>query len=229
VAAFWLLVTVAGVANVSSATKALSDQNSVPGREGYETNAAITRAFGNGGHSAPLVALVSLPAGTSVRGPAVTNGLAAVATRIERAVPRVRVASYASTRDRAFVSADGSTTYVLAYAPPRRGNFGENPQAANAAQNALRGVTTLGSPVRLTGLDALSASTGQKGGVGLLVEGLLGGLGAGIILDATVVRALLVPAAVALFGRFNWWLPGPLARVLRVTAARRPVTDASCA
>jgi RND superfamily putative drug exporter len=40
-------------------------------------------------------------------------------------------------------------------------------------------------------------------------------LGAGILLDATIVRALLVPAAVALFGRWNWWLPGPLARTLR--------------
>jgi putative drug exporter of the RND superfamily len=30
------------------------------------------------------------------------------------------------------------------------------------------------------------------------------GLGAGMILDATLVRSLLVSAAVALFGRFNW-------------------------
>jgi putative drug exporter of the RND superfamily len=45
------------------------------------------------------------------------------------------------------------------------------------------------------------------------------GLGAGIILDATIVRALLVPAAVALFGRWNWWLPRPVARVLRVAPA----------
>ena len=34
------------------------------------------------------------------------------------------------------------------------------------------------------------------------------GLGAGILLDATVVRSLLVPATVSLFGRWNWWLPG---------------------
>ena len=42
------------------------------------------------------------------------------------------------------------------------------------------------------------------------------GLGAGILLDATVVRALLLPALVELFGRWNWWLPVPLAKVLRV-------------
>ena len=44
------------------------------------------------------------------------------------------------------------------------------------------------------------------------------GLAAGIILDATVVRALIVPALVSLFGDANWWLPRPLARVLRLRA-----------
>jgi putative drug exporter of the RND superfamily len=42
------------------------------------------------------------------------------------------------------------------------------------------------------------------------------GLGAGILLDATLVRALLLPALVELFGRWNWWLPSGLAKVLRV-------------
>jgi RND superfamily putative drug exporter len=46
------------------------------------------------------------------------------------------------------------------------------------------------------------------------------GLAAGIILDATVVRALLVPALVALFGRWNWWLPAGVARLLRVAPSR---------
>jgi RND superfamily putative drug exporter len=41
-------------------------------------------------------------------------------------------------------------------------------------------------------------------------------LGVGILIDATLVRALLVPALVSLFGRWNWWLPGGLARPLRV-------------
>src|SRR5439155_20340469 len=42
------------------------------------------------------------------------------------------------------------------------------------------------------------------------------GLGAGILLDATVVRALLVPALLSLLGRWNWWLPARLARLLLV-------------
>jgi RND superfamily putative drug exporter len=42
------------------------------------------------------------------------------------------------------------------------------------------------------------------------------GLAAGIILDATVIRALIVPAVISLMGRWNWWLPPGPARLLRV-------------
>jgi RND superfamily putative drug exporter len=48
------------------------------------------------------------------------------------------------------------------------------------------------------------------------------GLGAGILLDATIVRALLLPALVSLFGRWNWWFPSPLARLLRVREVPTP-------
>jgi RND superfamily putative drug exporter len=51
-------------------------------------------------------------------------------------------------------------------------------------------------------------------------------LGAGILLDATLVRALLVPALVALFGPWNWWLPASARRLLRIPApppAHRPL------
>ena len=42
------------------------------------------------------------------------------------------------------------------------------------------------------------------------------GLAAGIIFDATVIRALLVPAVMRLMGKWNWWLPPAAARLLRV-------------
>jgi putative drug exporter of the RND superfamily len=48
------------------------------------------------------------------------------------------------------------------------------------------------------------------------IKVLATGLGAGILLDATIVRAMLVPALMALFGRWNWWLPNGIARILRV-------------
>jgi RND superfamily putative drug exporter len=34
------------------------------------------------------------------------------------------------------------------------------------------------------------------------------GLSLAVLLDVTVVRACLVPALMAVFGRWNWWLPG---------------------
>ncbi|MET7749475.1 MMPL family transporter [Micromonospora sp. NPDC005367] len=43
-------------------------------------------------------------------------------------------------------------------------------------------------------------------GVGMIVA---------IVVDATLVRAPLVPATMRLLGRWNWWAPGPLGRVYR--------------
>ena len=40
------------------------------------------------------------------------------------------------------------------------------------------------------------------------------GLGVAILLDATLVRLVIVPAAMRLLGHWNWWLPARLARVL---------------
>jgi putative drug exporter of the RND superfamily len=40
------------------------------------------------------------------------------------------------------------------------------------------------------------------------------GLSAGVIFDATVIRALLVPSLMHLLGRWNWWFPRPVARLL---------------
>ena len=45
------------------------------------------------------------------------------------------------------------------------------------------------------------------------------GLAAGIIFDATVIRALLVPSLMQLMGRWNWWLPAWAARPLRTRAS----------
>ena len=40
------------------------------------------------------------------------------------------------------------------------------------------------------------------------------GLAAAVLIDATLVRLVLVPAVMELLGRANWWLPRPLARML---------------
>jgi uncharacterized membrane protein YdfJ with MMPL/SSD domain len=59
--------------------------------------------------------------------------------------------------------------------------------------------------------------------VGLQEFGL--GLSAAILLDATVVRAVLVPAVMKLLGDWNWYLPVRLQRVLRVRPGPARATD----
>jgi RND superfamily putative drug exporter len=59
------------------------------------------------------------------------------------------------------------------------------------------------------------------------------GLAAGVIIDATLIRLLLVPSSMQLLGRWNWWLPAWIAKLLRTTpspleprsAAPAPRTD----
>jgi RND superfamily putative drug exporter len=48
------------------------------------------------------------------------------------------------------------------------------------------------------------------------------GLAVAIALDATLVRLVLVPASMQLLGRFNWWLPRWLDRLLPGGPAAEP-------
>jgi RND superfamily putative drug exporter len=200
VVAFWVVLTIVGIATVGKANESFSEEFSVPGREGFETNEAIAARFGNGGDVAPLLAVVKLPAGVRVDAPPVRDGLAAVERDLAGAVPGSRIASFASTGSRAFVAEDGRTTFVAAFVPKAKGGgFGGGTKSAQAAAAALRGTTVAGAPVHLTGLNALAAQDGGGGGTGLLAEALVGGLGALAVL-AFVFASLLafVPLVVAL-------------------------------
>jgi RND superfamily putative drug exporter len=79
-----------------------------------------------------------------------------------------------------------------------------------------RGLAKTGRIVTVAGLVMFAAFMGFVAGsiVGLQQFGF--GLAAAIILDVTIVRALLVPSLMAIFGRYNWWLPERVARVVRV-------------
>ena len=57
----------------------------------------------------------------------------------------------------------------------------------------------------------------------VLIKALGLGVALAVAIDATIVRALLVPATMRLLGRWNWWLP---ARVERVLRNRLPRTEA---
>ena len=46
----------------------------------------------------------------------------------------------------------------------------------------------------------------------VIVQAVGIGMGIAVVVDATIIRALLVPAAMRLMGRWNWWRPTWLAR-----------------
>jgi RND superfamily putative drug exporter len=86
---------------------------------------------------------------------------------------------------------------------------GENQQAVAAA---------LGSTGRLiTGAAAIMAAVffGFGAAHAVMIKEMGIGMGIAVVMDATVVRALLVPATMRLLGRWNWWAPAPLQRLYR--------------
>src|SRR6266568_4733940 len=189
----WLAVLVVGIATAGTVSGRLATNFSLPGAKSYETNQAILRLYGNGGDTRPLVPVVTLPAGTTVDSPGVRATLDRSFGAVARD-PRLRVVSWASTGDRAFVSADGRTTFGLVFTPPTgRGGPDLGPAVATAMGGALPPAATL----RVTGFDELSAGDGG-GGTGVLTETLLGGLGALAVL-AFVFGSLLalVPLLIA--------------------------------
>ena len=85
-------------------------------------------------------------------------------------------------------------------------------------------LVTSGALILMFAFLVLSTSPGYE------VKPLAIGLAGGIMLDATVIRALLVPALMRLFGDLNWWMPGWTRAALRIPEpepepAANPVTQ----
>jgi RND superfamily putative drug exporter len=96
---------------------------------------------------------------------------------------------------------------------------GENRQAV------ADGLERTGRIVTAAAIIMVAAFSGFIAGriAGLQEFGL--GLAVAIFVDATIIRALLVPSLMAVLGRWNWWLPKPVARVIGVDHSPRTVTD----
>ncbi len=180
---FWVVVTVVGFASTGPATDALSERFDLPGSDSSDTNEAIVAQYGTGGFAQPIVAVVELPEGTTVDSPGVVDELDGALTQAAEALPVARVVSFASTGDRAFVSEDGRTTFGLIYLPHSWTEGSAHVEAVNAA---LAGVTVAGSPINITGTaEAVVSGEGDGGeeeSTGVLIETLVGGLGALIVL-----------------------------------------------
>jgi RND superfamily putative drug exporter len=86
---------------------------------------------------------------------------------------------------------------------------GDNTAAVSAGLQRTGGIITAAALlliVVVAGFAAGGIAFVKLVGIGMIV---------GIVVDATLVRALLVPATMRLLGRWNWWAPGPLAKVYR--------------
>ena len=198
VAGAWLLVLVAGMAAAGAVSARLSQEFAFPGEEGYEANVAILRAYGTGGPGSPLVPVVTLPAGVTVDSPGVRAALAAAFGEVAED-PRLRVLAWpATTEDRRLVADGGRTVFGLVWGPWRGVDAGAS-ELTPAITERLRAALPAGSSVQVTGIEELAADAeSQPSDTGVLVETLVGGVGALVVL-AFVFGSLLalVPLLVA--------------------------------
>ena len=88
--------------------------------------------------------------------------------------------------------------------------------AASTKSAVIEGIGRTGRLVTSAALILFLSFVALSTGPGTDTKILATALGIGILLDATIVRSLLVPALVVLFGKWNWWLPAGPAKLLRV-------------
>jgi putative drug exporter of the RND superfamily len=203
---FWLVVTVVGVATVSTTTNRLSTEFSVPGREGFETSAKVAALYNISDESDVLVPVVQLPAGTTVDSPGVRAQLAAFDNQVlatggtlANGQPAVKLVSYVSTGDRRFVSTDGRTTYSMVTLPQApQGQGFAIPKQETALRDLVNGAGVAGGTARLTGIDELVSNDQGSTGPSLLIEIILGAAGALAILAFVFASFVaLVPMIIA--------------------------------
>lgn len=196
----WIIITIAAFAAIQPTVDALSEEFSVPGREGFEANREVLVTYGTGGAVSPIVPVVTLPEGTTIDSPGVVEELEAGLAKVEDALDESRIVSYASTADPVFVSDDGRTTYAIVFIPESLG-FEAGRAEAEAAKEALESVTVGGAPLQVTGLEALRSAGegGEEGGPSVLVEVLIGGAGALIVLAFVFASFMaLIPLLMAI-------------------------------
>ena len=205
VAVGWLALTLVGFYGATQVTGALDENFTMPDSASTVTNERIVSRFDSGGATPPLVAVVTLPPGTTASAPAVRADLRALEQDLARAVPGARIASFGSTSEPAYVSDDGRTTFAIVHPPstavgdggPSGNEISEETLAR--AEQAAAGARVGGAEVRLTGNALLASEAPGESGPAFLSETLLAGVGALIVLVFVFASALaLVPLLMAI-------------------------------
>lgn len=92
-------------------------------------------------------------------------------------------------------------------------------RAADNTRAVAHGLESTGRIVTAAAVIMVAAFSGFAAGRVEPLQQFGFALGLAVLIDVTVVRAVLVPAAMAVLGRWNWWLPERVARVVRVDAS----------
>src|SRR5262245_10737960 len=94
----------------------------------------------------------------------------------------------------------------------------------DAHGSVVRGLAAPGKVLSCAAAIMVAGVLGFGTEVDVVVQMLGVGMAVAILLDATVVRMVLVPATMSLLGRWNWWVPAWLDRIL--PGVRSEITDA---
>ena len=194
----WLVLLVLGGAASASLSSRLSQSFSIPGTASAAADRAIIERYHSGGTETPLVPVVRLPEGRTAYQPTVKADLQAGFAAVARAGPVGRVASYPSTGNRGFVSADGRTTFGLVFTRTN-GNQLQDPAFSPAQlRQILLAHLPADSQVQVTGIGPLTASGGDAKGPGVLGEVLIAAVGALAVLCFVFASFLaIVPLIIA--------------------------------
>ncbi len=84
----------------------------------------------------------------------------------------------------------------------------------DAQASVVRGLRDTGRVISSAAAIMVAVFIGFASEVDVVVQMLGVGLAAAVLLDATVIRMVLVPATMTMLGRWNWWMPSWLDRVL---------------
>jgi RND superfamily putative drug exporter len=194
----WVALTLFGAFSASQVSKRWYQSFSIPGKSAYEANQRTLKTFGTG--IRPPDVVVFHTSGDATKSAAI----AAAMKRAAAAMPGARTSSYFSTHDLMYVSKDRHTTFEEVY-PPGPSTFSTTSGAYAVRAAAARGLPS-GIQVEVTGHDPLEEASSHGGGGGnVLVEAVIGGLGAIVILLFVfgTLPAVLMPVAVAVGAILN--------------------------
>ena len=95
----------------------------------------------------------------------------------------------------------------------------------DAHGSVVRGLSATGRVITAAASIMVAVFVGFATEVDVVVKQLGVGMAVAITLDATLVRMVLVPATMTMLGRWNWWMPAWLERVVPVLEVEAPADN----